>query len=261
VGITDGLAALDMDAEDKGDRESYFPLSLLDTAIEFQCMEGKASVEEDAIRIKAEIGDNNSVLDATVHGVMAASALKQVLEEGGERRERYLEAVRAGHVRKLQLNLQGSEADTEQSVAAVVDALDAESLRELGMSTKTSTSLPERVWNLAALTTLDLGYCEGLTSLSDRLGDLASLTTLKLSYCTGLTSLSDRVGDLAALTTLDLSGCEGLASLPERLGDLAALTTLNMSRCKGLATVPDLANLKSRGCKIFEPDDGSDDDY
>ena len=45
-----------------------------------------------------------------------------------------------------------------------------------------------------------------------RLGDCAALTTLNLFMCFGLTALPERLGDCTALATLNLVGCVLLPS-------------------------------------------------
>ena len=63
--------------------------------------------------------------------MVACAALRRTLEEGGTRRETFLEAVRNGKVRKLQLSLRGSAADTAETWREVVGALDATAIEEL----------------------------------------------------------------------------------------------------------------------------------
>ncbi|MSO77818.1 MAG: hypothetical protein EXQ87_13070 [Alphaproteobacteria bacterium] len=64
----------------------------------------------------------------------------------------------------------------------------------------------------------------GLTVLPERLWDLAGLTTLGLSG-NRLTALPERLGDLGGLTTLDLSDNK-LTALPERIGELGDKTNI-----------------------------------
>ena len=55
------------------------------------------------------------------HGVVAAAALKSVLvADDIDRHSKYLATVRAGHVRKLHLDLRETEADTEEVVEQVL---------------------------------------------------------------------------------------------------------------------------------------------
>ncbi|KAH8050307.1 hypothetical protein JL721_11390 [Aureococcus anophagefferens] len=114
-------------------------------------------------------------------------------------------------------------------------------IKEAGLTS--ITALPERLGDCAALTKLNLRYCESLTALPERLGDCAALTSLDLHECKSLTALPERLGDCAALTSLDLHECKSLTALPERLGDCAALSTLNLERCWSLTALPDLSQL------------------
>ena len=65
VGITQGLAASDIDVSDKTSRECHFPIQLLQLGIQFQCSEGEASVEADRKRIidRLEESDDKASLD------------------------------------------------------------------------------------------------------------------------------------------------------------------------------------------------------
>ena len=132
VGLVDGLAAIDFASVNKYLREQHFPLVLLDKGIEFKCKDGEASVPADQKRISDAIDEDDTLLDDKVHGKVAAAALKGVLvADDIERRSKYLEAVRVGHVRKLHLDLKDSTADTEVVVAEVLAALDADYMEEL----------------------------------------------------------------------------------------------------------------------------------
>lgn len=95
VGLTTGLAAVDADATHKLERERHFPIDLLDRLVRYSCADGNASAEYDKRRVVAEIGADRSYLDNTVRSFFAASALRRVLDLGGERRERYMHAIMA----------------------------------------------------------------------------------------------------------------------------------------------------------------------
>ena len=82
VGITHGFAAVDYgDAQYKTMRESHFPIHLIERGITFRCQNGNASVESDKHKITAEIGADATLLNDTVHGVVAVAALERVLKE------------------------------------------------------------------------------------------------------------------------------------------------------------------------------------
>ena len=161
VAITDGLSAQQEDAEHKLEHEEAFPLELIDKGIAFKCKDGKASFEADKVRILKAIGDGSETLDAKVHGVVACAALRRALEEGGTRRETFLEAVRHGKVRKLQLSLTDSAADTAETWREVVGALDATATEELSMQTKLEELPVSSFGRLTGLASIDMSHCRG----------------------------------------------------------------------------------------------------
>ena len=74
VAITDGLSARQTSAGHKRFQEEAFPLQLVDAGVGFECLKGRASMPEDEKRIKAAIGNDSTLLDDTVHGVVAHAA-------------------------------------------------------------------------------------------------------------------------------------------------------------------------------------------
>ena len=151
VAITDGLSAQQGGASYKLEQEWAFPLELIDKGIAFKCKDGKASFEEDKVRILKAIDDGSQALDA-----------RSCAARDGTRRETFLEAVRNGKVRKLQLSLKGSKADT----ARRREVVDATAMEELSIGTLLKGS---------GLASIDMTDCRGLTSLPD-LSGLTSLT-------------------------------------------------------------------------------------
>ena len=94
VGITQGLVAADRgDASCKAEREKHFPIQLIHRGITFHCEDGQASVQADKEKIIAEISADATLLNDTIHGVVAAAALERVLKEGSSRLHEFLEAV------------------------------------------------------------------------------------------------------------------------------------------------------------------------
>lgn len=86
VGICTGLAAVDYNTTKKWVREEHFPFELLEDAISFHCSDGEASMPVDKDRILLAIGDTDQqqLLDATVHGRVAAVALSRALAAGAD---------------------------------------------------------------------------------------------------------------------------------------------------------------------------------
>lgn len=165
LGITAGLVAVDIDGAAKGRREMNFPPELLDKGISFECGKAEASMPEDQKRIMAEIGEGNkTLLDDTVHGVVAASTLEMVLKRGDKAEsERYLAAV--CHARQLRVDVSGSAADNDQNASAVVEAL--ESCEMLDLHFSQITMLSAHIGRLINLKNLSLKSCSSLQSLPD----------------------------------------------------------------------------------------------
>lgn len=257
VGITDGLAAADADADDKFGRELQFPLNLLESGLTCECARGEASFAKDKANILAAIGYRNAEMDCTVHGLLAAAALRRALEEGGARAERYLRCVRDGGARKLQLWLLNSRVDNASTVKAVLDALDARRTRDLALSTKLA-ALPERLGELGGLLSLSLRGCHALLSVPQGVADnLARLVALDLHGCKSLLALPERPEQLRSLTSLNLRGCARLVTLPEGICQLVNLSLLDLGFCSGLIRLPaalgqliNLTTLDLRGCAV-----------
>ena len=133
VGICTGLAAVDWNAYFKGEREKHFPFQLLKDGISFECIAGEASVSSDKDRILLAIGGSKEqqLLDATVHGRVAAAALGRALQTGGEDANMFLQAIAAGRLQRLELDLDDNDGDTVVNMVQLVRALDCETLQEL----------------------------------------------------------------------------------------------------------------------------------
>ena len=124
LGIVDGLAAVDYDAEDKDLREKNFPMVVLrDHGLRVRCRDGEASVPDDKVRILGSIGAAVNQLDVTVHGRVAAAGLRRALEAGGEEADSFLAAVRDGHLCKVALDMKGSVADDMKNMQNLFEAL------------------------------------------------------------------------------------------------------------------------------------------
>ena len=247
VAIIDGLPAQATNADDKKEQEEAFPLELIDMGIAFKCLDGKASMEKDKERILAAIGDKSTLLDDTVHGVLAHAALRRALEEGGPRRARFLDALRRGRGRKLQLSLTKEHSidcnsvDTAETWQEVIDALDATTTTELSMQTNLSV-FPVTFSRLTALESVSMIGCRRLTELPSDLftGLTAALTSIDISGNSGATALpAGLFSGLTALRSIKL-GTSSLGSVPEGfLSDCTSLTSINMLKCASLTFLPD----------------------
>jgi len=199
VGITHGMAAVDEYASSKARREQHFPIELIQRGITFRCENGNASVESDKRKIIAEIGAGATLLNDTVHGVVAAAALERVLKENSDSRHEFLEAVKRSPPRELRVELTDSAGDTQENVTAVIEALaanGASKCEKLDLYSDVATEIPSCLGELTALKTLRLSNCSSLVSLPESMGQMTALETLKLVHCSSLVSLPESMGQL-----------------------------------------------------------------
>jgi len=199
VGITQGLAAVDEgSAFYKTEREKHFPIDLIQCGITFCCENGNASVESDKRKIIAEIGTDATLLNDTIHGVVAAAALERVLKENSDNRHAFLEAVKRSPPRELRVDLRDSAGDTQENVTAVIEALaanGASKCEKLELHSRVATEIPSCVGELTALKTLSLNYCSSLVSLPESMGQMTGFEeALSLEGCDSLVEVPDLPG-------------------------------------------------------------------
>ena len=261
--ILDGLGAWQLSSEVKAIHESHFPLGVIDQGITFDVKEGNASVEADKVNIFKGIGDKDVLLNETVHGRTAAAVLRLALEEGGSRKDKYLEAFGKGHVRRLALDLGGSDVDTEDTWKEVIDRLDPETLEDLsirsvklneipisslakyGKLAKFSLDqdvmkpLPADLFAGAKLTNIRLSKTRGIETVPSFKG--LPLTHLNLNYMNSLKTLEEDSLAGAALQHFALTEAKELQSIPAGLfaGLGATLTFIEMSNVKSITSIPD----------------------
>jgi len=221
VGITHGMAAVDKYAVYKSNREQYFPIHLIQRGVTFCCENGNASVESDKHKIMAEIGADVTLLNDTVHGVVAAAALERVLKENSDSRHEFLEAVKRSPPRELKVDLRDSAGDTQENVTAVIEALAANGASKcevLSLYSAVATEVPNCLGELTALKELLLDGCISLVSLPESMGQMTALETLRLDKCSSLVSLPESMGQMTALKTLRIQGCSSLVEVPDLPG-------------------------------------------
>lgn len=88
-------------------------------------------------------------------------------------------------------------------------------------------TLPDELFTMANVDSLDFYYLPGLKSIPDEIGNLEKLWYISFEKC-GITSLPDSICDLTNLTTLDISGCP-ITKLPDNIGNLVNLKRLDIS--------------------------------
>eukprot|EP00729_Bicosta_minor_P016760 gene16760-biopygen28204 len=134
----------------------------------------------------------------------------------------------------------------------VLDLREWEDLREL----------PDSVWKLTHLKTLNLYKCKNLETLPDSLGKLTHLKTLNLEWCENLVTLPETgVAGLVNLEELNLGNCRKLKKqLPQSIAKLTKLKTLDLMYCYDIETLPEtvvvglvtLEALDLRYCEVLK---------
>ena len=220
----------------KRQREAFFPIRLLEKAIQFHCQDGKASFEKDKDRILQEIGSDAEVLDVEVHGVVAAAALNRVLaaselKAGKQDQEDriciqdFSRAVKRG-VPVMKIDL-ATHVDTESNLTMLLE--DAE-YSGLVLSTKCE-ALPDPLWQLkTTLTSLDI--CAPIKRLSSDITNLQALRHLTLRECKRLETLPDNLGELKKLNLLNIRLCSSLIALPDAVGEMSSRMYINIFGCE-----------------------------
>jgi internalin A len=112
--------------------------------------------------------------------------------------------------------------------------------RRVSVAKRGLASIPEWLWNFAALTVLDLSSNQ-LTTVPESIGNLTALTRLDLAG-NKLTALPESIGNLTTLTSLNLAGNK-LTALPESITNLTALTMLNLAGNQLTALPESITNL------------------
>ena len=225
VGILDGDGEQDDSGFAKADRESHFPSDVLEKALTFRSADGQASVAADIVRIQKaiEAGGGNAKVDATVHGIVAASSLQRGLLAAEPMRGRYLAALKAGKCKKITF-----PSDDDLNLDAlndVLDVLDEQSLEELVIGCGDMEHLPERVTLFTKLRVLDLRENYSLQTLPAALGKCTELRWLALGgeNLQGLPDLSmcPRLEVTLAGGFIELDAFDGLIPVWEGGGRIA----------------------------------------
>jgi internalin A len=134
-----------------------------------------------------------------------------------------------------------SQPMTRQQLLNIIAQAAREGWKELDLSSKGISELPDEIGQLVNLQELQLGLNQ-LTSLPGSIGHLTRLKSFGLGG-NRLTSLPESIGQLASLQSLNLR-LNLLTSLPESLGQLASLWRLYLSRNQLTSLPASLARLE-----------------
>lgn len=169
VGLVDGFAAIDRanplsKSAAKSEREAAFPADALARAESFELARAEASEPSDLAAIRAWVGDEAPLLDATVRARFGIVRLTQLVAagvpDGNVRLRALLDALRCSRLRKLSCELAQPSAGAVARLCASLPASLAElRLVSAGPSVALPISTSLRSDSLQLLCVLNLPYC------------------------------------------------------------------------------------------------------
>jgi len=140
------------------------------------------------------------------------------------------------HLKKLQLrNVTGLGSGHGWELLQHMVALESLEIRHFyGVQTE----LPESLWSLTSLRSLEVDSWSNIRKLPESLGELRSLQELTIESCHCLSSLPQTMGQLTSLQLLNVGWCDAVHQLPDCLGELCSLRKLEISYLRGLTCLP-----------------------
>ncbi|XP_021979169.1 disease resistance protein RPV1 [Helianthus annuus] len=133
------------------------------------------------------------------------------------------------HLREL--NLESSSRKVPKDLSQL------ESLEKLSLRMDKIRHLPDDIYMLKRLKSLDLQYCWYLEQLPKDIGRLECLEELNISRCSYLQDIPISICNMKCLKRLHLWWCP-VEKLPEELGCLEFLEKLDLSNCIFLQDIP-----------------------
>ncbi|XP_066339012.1 putative disease resistance protein RGA3 isoform X2 [Miscanthus floridulus] len=107
---------------------------------------------------------------------------------------------------------------------------------EINSFSGVQTEVPESLWSLTSLWSLEVCGWSNIRMLPESLGKLRSLQKLSIVICDSLISLPQSMGKLSSLQELVIQSCEALHQLS--LGELCSLRKLKITYLRGLTCLP-----------------------
>jgi Leucine-rich repeat (LRR) protein len=116
--------------------------------------------------------------------------------------------------------------------------MDALESLEISFISGVQTDVPESLWSLTSLRSLEVYSWSNIRKLPESLGELRSLQELTIESCHCLSSLPQTMGQLTSLQLLKVGSCDAVHQLPDCLGELCSLRKLEIIHLRGLTCLP-----------------------
>ena len=115
---------------------------------------------------------------------------------------------------------------SDEEIHTIIKKVDKDNAADLDLSSSGIKELPQEIYSLNSLQSLNLSGNKQLSRLSPEIKNLTNLHTLKIGY-TGLTQYPNELWQLNKLNHLDLSGNKHKI-LPSEIGQLTNLQHLEL---------------------------------
>jgi len=232
VCLVDGNSFSDCnDPSSKMARERFFPMEIVDRALDVDLAKGNASVQSDKVHILNSIcgvTDLNApppkqhsmydLINSALHSRVASARLRVAVEkaalDGGVRLQRMLDTFVHAPLVSLQVSFQDCEPFTPDICTQLCDALPV-TLQALDIGFGFNTSIPESICRLVNLTELRISDTFH-PSFNER----------------GVASLPDGMASFSKLKYFRMTGMRMITALPKQLFvNMNELITIRLFRC------------------------------
>lgn len=129
-------------------------------------------------------------------------------------------------------------------VAEEIDNAIEQGVNELIIEDQDIVELPENLWQMINLESLEIKNCYNLEEIPEEISKLINLKTFKITR-SKINSLPTEFWQLTNLTSLDILVCPRFEFIPVEIGLLTNLESLRISGCEIFENLPDeIKNLK-----------------
>ena len=123
-------------------------------------------------------------------------------------------------------------------VAEEIDNAIEQGVNELVIEDQDIVELPENLWQMINLESLEIKNCYNLEEIPEEISKLINLKTFKITR-SKINSLPTEFWQLTNLTSLDILVCPRFEFIPVEIGLLTNLESLRITGCEIFENLPD----------------------